>query len=106
MAINQGFMAMLPNEGFSNQFLLNWCEASLNEIVNHANGSTFLEISKSNFRKIDLLCPNALVLNLYHRLASELRNRIVFNEYTSRSLATLHDILLPKLISGKLRVPQ
>ena len=104
VAINQGFIAMLPNEGFSNQFLLNWCEAFLYEIVNHANGSTFLEISKSNFREIELISPNALVLNLYHRLVSELRDRIVVNEHTSRSLATLRDILLPKLISGKVRV--
>ncbi len=104
VAINQGFIAMLPNEGFSNQFLLNWCEAFLDEIVNHANGSTFLEISKSNFREIELISPNALVLNLYHRLVSELRDRIVVNEHTSRSLATLRDILLPKLISGKVRV--
>ena len=104
VAINQGFIAMLPNEGFSNQFLLNWCEAFLYEIVNHANGSTFLEISKSNFREIELISPNALVLNLYHRLVSELRDKIVVNEHTSRSLATLRDILLPKLISGKVRV--
>ena len=49
VAINQGFVAMLPKESVSNLFLLMWASAFHDEIVSRANGSTFLEISKANF---------------------------------------------------------
>ena len=58
VAVNQGFIAIQPRNSVSNLFLLYWCKASLDEIVSHANGSTFLEISKSNFRKIPLIMAN------------------------------------------------
>jgi type I restriction enzyme S subunit len=50
VAINQGFIAMTPKAGISNLFLLLWARVAHKEIVSRANGSTFLEISKSNFR--------------------------------------------------------
>ena len=35
VAINQGFIAMPPREGTSNLFMLHWCRAFHDEIVNH-----------------------------------------------------------------------
>jgi len=40
----------------------------------------------------------------YEACVSSLDNRIEVNERKSRTLAALHDTLLPKLISGALRV--
>ena len=102
VAINQGFIGILLHEGMSNMFMLYWCEAFHEEIVNHANGSTFLEISKSNFRQIMLMMPDTSILNAYHEIASALHGRIVANERESRSLAAQRDALLPKLISGEI----
>ena len=104
VAINQGFIAMLPRERVSNQFLLRWSEAFHDEIVNHANGSTFLEISKSNFRQIPVVTPNESIMRTYGALASSLHKRVVSNEHLSRALAALRDALLPKLISGEIRL--
>ena len=104
VAINQGFIAMLPRERVSNQFLLRWSEAFHDEIVNHANGSTFLEISKSNFRQIPVVTPNESIMSTYGALASSLHKRVASNEHLSRALAALRDALLPRLVSGKLRV--
>ena len=104
VAINQGFIAMLPRERVSNQFLLRWSEAFHDEIVNHANGSTFLEISKSNFRQIPVVTPNESIMSTYGAIASSLHERVASNEHLSRALAALRDALLPRLVSGKLRV--
>ena len=104
VAINQGFIAIQPRKGVSNLFLLFWCKSSLDEIVSHANGSTFLEINKSNFRQIPLVIPNLPISNAYHSLASNLYDRIMVNERDSRALAAQRDALLPKLVSGELRV--
>ena len=103
-AINQGFIGILPHDEISNLFILYWCEASHDEIINHANGSTFLEISKSNFRQLPVVVPDESAMKKFDDLARPLYNRIVSNERQSRSLAVLRDMLLPKLVSGELRV--
>ncbi|OQX69528.1 MAG: hypothetical protein B6A08_04195 [Sorangiineae bacterium NIC37A_2] len=104
LAVNQGFIAMKPQPGISAQFLLRWAEAAHEEIVSRANGSTFLEISKSNFRPIQLVHPSAPVLDAFHALADGLYRRVVTNEQQSRSLARTRDELLPRLLSGEVSV--
>ena len=104
VAINQGFIAMPPRKGTSNLFMLYWCSEFHDEIVNHANGSTFLEISKSNFRRIPLVVPAEAAMTAFDRIASTLHEHVVSNESESRALAIQRDALLPKLVSGELAV--
>jgi type I restriction enzyme S subunit len=75
-------------------------------IVGNANGSTFQEISKSNFRPIPVIVPPEPILNAFRALTAPLYRHIVENERESRALAQLRDTLLPKLITGELRVPE
>jgi type I restriction enzyme S subunit len=104
VAVNQGFIAMKPRPGTSNLFLLRWAGAAHDEIVSHANGSTFLEISKSSFRPIRTVAPAAPVMHAFDRMARPMYLKVVENERESRTLTALRDGLLPKLISGELRV--
>ena len=104
VAINQGFIAMPPRKGTSNLFMLYWCGVFHDEIVNHANGSTFLEISKSNFRRIPLVVSAEEVMTAFDRLAGMLHKHVVSNERESRALAVQRDALLPGLVSGELAV--
>ena len=104
MAINQGFIAMPPREGTSNLFMLYWCGVFHDEIVNHANGSTFLEISKSNFRRIPSIVPPDGVMTAFDIFARRTHERIASNERESHALAVQRDALLPRLVSGELRV--
>ena len=106
VAINQGFIAMPPCGGISNLFLLHWCNAFHEAIVNHANGSTFLEISKGNFRRIPLSIPGKAVMEEFERQTRPLYKRIVANEREAGSLAAHRDALLSKLVSGGVRVTQ
>jgi type I restriction enzyme S subunit len=57
VAINQGFIAIKCNERASNFFLLNWCQANMDEIKSRPTGTTFAEISKQNFRPIPVVLP-------------------------------------------------
>jgi type I restriction enzyme S subunit len=106
VAINQGFIAMKPRKGMSNLFLLQWARVAHEDILSHANGSTFLEISKANFRPIPVVAPPVEVLGAFDRVARPLYERIVANERESRTLAATRDTLLPKLICGELRIPR
>jgi type I restriction enzyme S subunit len=104
VAVNQGFIAIKPRPGTSNLFLLRWASAAHDEIVSHANGSTFLEISKSSFRLIRIVAPPPPVMDAFDRVTRPKYLKVVENERESRTLAALRDALLPKLISGELRV--
>ena len=104
-AINQGFIAMKCDGVLPNVFVLAWCRESMDAIVGNANGSTFQEISKSNFRPIPVVVPSDPILESYRKSADSLYRQMAENERESRSLAQLRDTLLPRLISGELRVP-
>ena len=105
-AINQGFIAMKPNEGVSNLFLLFWTRASHEAIVSRANGSTFLEISKSAFRPMPVISPRPEIMASFDVTVRPLYEAVVNNEKQVRTLTELRDTLLPRLISGKLRVAE
>jgi type I restriction enzyme S subunit len=104
-AINQGFIAMKCDGALPNVFVLPWCRESMDAIVGNANGSTFQEISKSNFRPLRVVVPSSPLLTSYTRSAGSFYRQLAENERESRSLAQLRETLLPKLISGELRIP-
>jgi len=106
VAINQGFIAMLPRRGVSNLFLWLWTAFSHDEIVSRANGSTFLEISKSNFRQISAVIPSERLMEQFEIVARPIYDRIVKATKESGTLAAVRDALLPRLISGELRFEQ
>lgn len=101
-AINQGFIAMKCDGILPNVFVLAWCRESMDAIVGNANGSTFQEISKSNFRPLPVVVPSEPVLESYRKSAGSLYRQMAENERESRSLAQLRDTLLPKLVAGEL----
>jgi type I restriction enzyme, S subunit len=105
-AVNQGFIAMKPRGVVPSVFLLHWAHFSMEEIVSRANGSTFLEISKSSFRPMPVVSPPGSVLSVFEELARPFHDRIVSNVREATALAGLRDLLLPRLISGELRAPQ
>jgi len=69
-----------------------------------ACGTTFQEISKKNFKPIRLAMPLPEILVKFDKTVGYLFERIVVNERESRTLATIRDALLPKLMSGEMRV--
>ena len=104
VAVNQGFIAIPPGIVLPNLYLLYWCQSNLGDIINYANGSTFLEISKSNFRQIPALVPSQEIMDVFLAEAKSLHDRIVASERESHSLAAKRDVLLPRLVSGEVRV--
>ena len=104
VAVNQGFIAIPPGTVLPNLYLLYWCQSNLENIISYANGSTFLEISKSNFRQLPALLPSQEILDVFLSGAKDLHDRIVANERESHSLAAKREALLPKLVSGEVRV--
>ena len=69
-----------------------------------AEGTVFGSMGKKDFHEIAcIIPPNAPVLAL-ERLVSAIDARVEANEFESRTLTAIRDALLPKLISGEIRI--
>jgi type I restriction enzyme S subunit len=104
VAVNQGFIAMICKRRLSNVFVWLWAQANMETVHQNANGSTFQEISKANFRPIEVTVPTPELLRVFDETAKPLFDRIVSNEKETRTLAATRDYLLPRLMSGEVRV--
>ncbi len=106
LAINQGYIAMPPGGVLPPLYMLFWCRENMEGIKGRANGSTFMEISKKAFRPIPALVPPPEVVQVFAEAGGALFERLIENEKQAKTLITLRDTLLPRLISGQLRLPE
>ena len=106
VAINQGYIAMPPGGKLPPLYMLFWCQQNMEIIKNHANGSTFMEISKKAFRPLSAVLPDERVIKRFVDVVDSLFTRLTKNEKQAQTLAMLRDTLLPRLISGQLRLPE
>jgi type I restriction enzyme S subunit len=73
-------------------------------LIGMSAGATRHAITKGHLESTDVLKPSAQVLAAFEKLTSLWFEQIDANRTQSRTLATLRDTLLPKLLSGELSV--
>ena len=78
----------------------------IDALVNAAHGSVFDTITTSTFDKSMVIHPGLNVLERFEQIARPIFDRIVEATARAQTLATLRDTLLPRLISGQLRLPE
>jgi type I restriction enzyme, S subunit len=71
-----------------------------------AEGTVFGSINKDSFEKLRFVIPPKEIISAYERLAGPLDEQICCFEKQSRTLATLRDTLLPKLLGGEMSVAE
>ncbi|HML93887.1 MAG TPA: restriction endonuclease subunit S [Thermodesulfobacteriota bacterium] len=104
-AVGRG-VAAIRHRGNSRSFTY----YSMHQLAQHflkfeAEGTVFGSINKADFERLPFVVPSPDVLAAFDRVVSLLDDRIETNEEQTISLANIRDTLLPKLISGELRVP-
>ncbi|HGN0006597.1 restriction endonuclease subunit S [Providencia hangzhouensis] len=67
-------------------------------------GTVFGSISKSDFEKIEVIIPPASIIHNYEIMVKPLNDRVITNCFQIEKLENLRDTLLPKLMSGEVRV--
>lgn len=103
VAINQGYIAMKCEKILSPEYVVQWAESVMDEIKQRSSGTTFAEISKTNFRLIRTLVPNEKLVQAYTKEASSVYEKITSLLLENRELISIRDSLLPKLLSGGFR---
>jgi type I restriction enzyme S subunit len=104
---NQQVNSVIPNSGFGAYF----CYQVLNKLgeeirTKGSGGSVFVNLNTGSFSRIPVLLPDEMISTSYENIAKPLFEKILTNEKERHWLSEIRDSLLPRLISGKLRVGQ
>lgn len=104
MAVNQGFIVVQPIDPGLNFWILHEMRSRVDEFISLANGATFLELSRGNFKKFKVRLADTKTMETFGHQAENLHAvaRTALRENTK--LAATREALLPQLMSGKLRV--
>ncbi len=70
-----------------------------------SEGTVFGSINKKDFQGLPVVAPLDEVLAAFDHVATPIDQRVIENEGQIRVLIALRDTLLPRLISGQLRLP-
>ncbi len=89
------------------RFLQYWLrsETYWNLVISRQSGTTRANLNAQVLSSFPLVVANDKVLKAFSSQVDALRSKLVGNVNESRILASIRDTLLPKLISGELRVP-
>ena len=100
---NQGFKSIVPKLA-GTAFIYFFLKLSTKDIENKATGSTFKEASGALMKSLQLIIAPERILHDFESLMKPLFTQQEVLEDESRRLAELRDTLLPKLMSGELKV--
>ena len=101
---NQGFITCIPNEQYPLTYLYHWLKLSKPHFELLSGGSTFPELIKGTFKRIEILTPPKELVQAYDQKAAPIFQMIEKLITANRKLEKSRDSLLPRLISGKLKV--
>lgn len=106
MAVNQGFIVVQPTDPALNYWVLHEMRSRVDEFISLANGATFLELSRGNFKKFKVRLAAHDVMEEFGHAAQNLHSVGRNSLRENAKLAETRDALLPLLMSGRLRVKE
>ncbi|OXM85801.1 restriction endonuclease subunit S [Paenibacillus rigui] len=101
-ATNQGFIILIPNERYSAWYLFLWLKFNMEKIRSISNGSTFLEVNRSNFKALPIL--NSERVQEFNKKVEPLFAQIKLLTNEIETLMNTRDYLLPRLLSGEIEL--
>ena len=106
-ALNQHLFKVTSDQ-FPKWFYYLWTRYHLAGFQNTAadKATTMGHIQRHHLREAKVFVPPTAELDKIDRQISPLVEKLIANNLESRTLAALRDAMLPKLLSGELRVPQ
>lgn len=105
MAFNQSCYGLRGTGSVGDYFVYLTAQQMVDQLKSMAHGSVFSTITRQTFEAVRRPVPPPAVLMAFEKLVTAWFDPILSNVNESRTLATLRDTLLPRLISGELRVP-
>jgi type I restriction enzyme S subunit len=104
MTFNQSCYGLLGRQGAGDGFTYLATLNMVERLQSMAHGSVFSTITRDTFIQLEIAAPSAAILASFEAAVWPLFAKIRQSGQESRTLAALRDALLPRLMSGELRV--
>ena len=106
LVVSTGFAVLSP-ERVPGSYLYQWVTTDqfVEYLTANADGSAYPAVRADHFAKALCVVPPNDILADFDACVHPMRSNIAFNSLMNTSLAAIRDTLLPKLMSGEIRVP-
>ncbi len=104
MAMNQTCYGIRGARSYPDFFTYWNVRMAVDQLQTRTHGTIFDTITRQTFKLVDTVIPPAEVAKAFEGLVSTLMHRILRNLHEGQVLTDIRDTLLPKLVSGELRV--
>lgn len=105
-AFNQACTGMIARSEVGPWFLYLTLQSGRDWFNSRANGAAQQNISKAIVESYQIVLPSPSLLCKFNEIVEPLFDKLELNAMQSKTVSELRDTLLPRLISGKLRVPE
>lgn len=104
---NQRVGKLIPTKGFFKEFLFSFTRQSSfkRKVEEIAQGSAQQNVSGRDILELDFVFGNEEILKMFSDSTSDIFKKILSNFEENIILTELRDTLLPKLVSGDLKIP-
>ncbi|MCK4830145.1 restriction endonuclease subunit S, partial [bacterium] len=105
MAMNQSCYAIrFKNDNTKQYYVYGLIKHLADQLTQHSHGTVFETITTDTFRKIQAVKPSQSILAMFCARVEPLYDLILSNTQVSRKLLQIRDSLLPRLMSGRIRI--
>lgn len=106
LLLNTSVIRFRPKDNKSYAFMYQFLKSDYfqNKILTMASGSAQPNFGPTHLKQIKILVPEKDILDKFNELVNPIYEIIIGNMSENQTLAALRDLLLPKLMSGEIRV--
>ena len=104
--LNQRVCVFAPEHGVPAAFVHRSIMPLLAAVEASETATTVIHLGKNDIDRFRVVVPDPKILESFGAVSEPIYARIVENKKNAFSLSALHDTLLPRLISGQLRLPE
>lgn len=104
--LNQRVCVFHPINGAGSAFVRLSVAPLLAAVEASETATTVIHLGKNDIDRFRIILPSSTVLHAFASVVESVYERLVLNKQEIKTLSTLRDTLLPRLISGQLRLPK
>jgi type I restriction enzyme S subunit len=101
---NQSVIGIIGSKEFPNEYIYLWIKHNIKDIIANQTGGAQQHINSNDVKNTIILKPDKNLLDKFTSLIVPIFDKISQNIFQIRTLEKLRDTLLPKLMSGEVRV--
>lgn len=103
-SFNQSVVGIKENQNLKKEFVYFWIANTIQNLISSQTGGAQQHINKQVVDNHKILVPDQNILNKYYEISRPIFDIISKHCFEIENLSTIRDSLLPRLMSGKIRV--